>query len=218
MRVSRTIVLVALLLAGCVRQETAVAPEDGATIPATSRPVERVAARWDSDARGAEWTTFVLAALDEVGGPLVAGTPTDMHWYCPKYPTAGRAERAAAWTGLISMLALFESGFKPETSYREDFKDRNGNYVISRGLLQLSIESANGYGCGIHDANELHDPRTNLTCGVRILTRLVDRAGVVATAQAPWRGAAAYWSPFRRADRKAAMRDWLGRQSYCRLG
>jgi len=70
----------------------------------------------------------------------------------------------------LSIMAKYESGFKPETKYTESFKDAKGQLIISRGLFQLSIESANqsAYKCGIKQAEELHDPFVNITCMVKI--------------------------------------------------
>lgn len=77
----------------------------------------------------------------------------------------------------ISIMAKFESSFKPETSYKESFKDAKGNYVISRGLLQLSIESANqkAYSCGIKTADELHNPKININCAVKIAAYWINK-------------------------------------------
>ena len=52
---------------------------------------------------------------------------------------------------LMVEMARYESGFKPEATYKENFKDSQGRFIISRGLYQLSVESANqkAYGCGV---------------------------------------------------------------------
>jgi hypothetical protein len=95
-------------------------------------------------------------------------------------------------------MTEFESGHRPATSFQEAFNDAQGNNVISRGLLQLSIESANAYGCGFANAMEIHDPKKNLSCGIRILNRWVGTdqrlAGRINT---KWLGGARYWSVLR---------------------
>lgn len=70
----------------------------------------------------------------------------------------------------LSIIAKRESGFNPKARYEESFKDRNGNPVISRGLFQLSIESANqrAYLCNIQNHRELYDAKINITCAVKI--------------------------------------------------
>ena len=102
--------------------------------------------------------------------------------------------------GLLSIVARPESNFKPETTFTESFADSKGKKVVSRGLLQISIESANQkkYGCGIQKAEDLHDPAVNLTCGVKILDAWVQTDGVIASyGQHPPRGGGRYWSTLR---------------------
>lgn len=79
----------------------------------------------------------------------------------------------------LAKMAQFESSFKPETSYKESFKDSKGKNVISRGLLQLSIESANQspYQCNIKKEQDLHDPKINLECAVKIAVRWINKDG-----------------------------------------
>ncbi|UFM65256.1 transglycosylase SLT domain-containing protein [Paracoccus sp. MA] len=165
---------------------------------ASASPPITFAADWDGRTEGAQWTAFTRQALATEGKALLAIEPTDVDAYCPAYAKLSGEEREAFWLGLLSAMARFESGFRPATSYEESFNDSNGNPVISRGLLQLSHESANGYRCGIEDAERLHDPRTNLTCGVRIMNRLVSRDSTIGTqVNRRWRGGAAYWSVLR---------------------
>src|SRR5829696_2457230 len=91
-----------------------------------------------------------------------------------------------------------------------------GNWVISRGLLQISKESGNGYGCGIVNEMVLHDPATNIACGVRIMARWIGQDGYIARRQnGKWRGLARYWSPFRKDNHKAQMAAWTRQQPYC---
>lgn len=175
------------------------------------------AARWDSRPAGREWTRLALAGIDENGQGLLATQPADVAAYCPGYAQADAADRRAFWVGLMSALTRFESDFNPDVTFTEpDIIDQQGNKVISRGLLQISQESANGYGCRITDAQQLHDPATNLSCAARIMNRLVTRDGVIGSTSGPWKGMAAYWSPFRHAGRRAEMRQWTSGQSYCR--
>jgi hypothetical protein len=117
----------------------------------------------------------------------------------------------------MSALTRFESNFDPSVEFTEpNIFNAQGNRVISRGLLQISRESANGYGCGIANEQQLHDPATNLACAVRIMNRLVPRDDVIGSTASPWRGMAAYWSPFRRPDRRTDMQQWTSAQTYCR--
>jgi hypothetical protein len=97
-------------------------------------------------------------------------------------------------------MAKFESDFDPKSQYKEKFKDSKGRWVISRGLLQLSEESANGYGCNV-TAQTLHDPKTNLTCGIQILNRWISRDSFFGSSTGPSKnnhvGGARYWAVLR---------------------
>lgn len=174
-------------------------------------------AQWDSRPAGRDWTRFALGGVDSLAQALLATVPSDVGAYCPRYAQANPADRRAFWVGLMSALARFESDFDPSVEFTEpNIFDVQGNRVVSRGLLQISRESANGYGCGITNELQLHDPATNLTCAVRIMNRLVARDGVIASTASPWRGMAAYWRPFRGPDRRAAIQQWTSAQTYCR--
>jgi hypothetical protein len=195
---------------------SAVTPPDAAK--AAALPVEATARWGDQNGRRA-WTQVAWDAVDTLGPKLWAdgAVPTDITTYCPGYARQTADGRKLFWVGLMSSLAKPESGFDPSVQYKEAFNDAQGRPVISRGLLQISRESANGYGCKIGDEQELHDPATNLRCGVRILNRLVSRSNVIAKLESKtWRGAAAYWSPFRKPDRRADVAGWVAGQSYCK--
>jgi hypothetical protein len=95
---------------------------------------------------------------------------------------------------LISIMAKYESNFKPETNYTEGFNDSKGKPVISRGLLQISQESANqrAYNCQIKDAKQLNDTKTNLECAVNIIHfQAVKHNSLMGE---PKKGCSAYWS------------------------
>ena len=199
---------VAATLAGT--QSGAAAPAEATSVAAT--------ARWGSLPPRDTWTVMALAAVDQLGTQLWSPdfVPNDIANYCPAYAQKGVAERKLFWVGLMSSLARFESNYDPAVTFRESFNDAQGRPVISRGLLQISMESANGYGCAISQAAQLHDPQTNLSCGVRILNRQVRRHGVIATRRdGRWLGAASYWSPFRRDDRRSDLARWVAQQPYC---
>jgi len=98
-------------------------------------------------------------------------------------------------------MAKPESNFKPQSFYQEKFKDAKGRRVISRGLLQISHESANQprYSCDIKQPHYLHDPKINLRCGVKIMSKWVKTDGVIS--QPRWstepKGGSRYWSTLR---------------------
>ncbi len=147
---------------------------------------------------GKNWTLHVLQTLDSLGKNILDVVPADAATFCPKYKNFTYEQRKDFWAYLISAMVRYESNFKPETSYQENFKDSSGAYVISRGLLQLSFESSKGYQCGFANAQEIHDPYKNLSCGIRILDRWLDRDGRIAgQVGSTWQGGARYWSVLR---------------------
>lgn len=102
------------------------------------------------------------------------------------------------WEKLFVAMAKFESNFKTNLQYRENFKDRHGNYIISRGLFQLSYESSLGYSCPIQTPEDLHKPFYNINCAVRIMNRWVKSDNCVSCkSSGKWRGGARYWSVLR---------------------
>lgn len=163
---------------------------------------------WAHMPKADEWTALAVAAIDDIGGPMMSTVPSDIDAFCPAYEGLDEAGRKAFWVGLLSGMARFESGFDPSVSFDERAHcptcewalTRDGRNVVSRGLLQLSQESANAYrGCAVPIADEesLHEPALNLRCGVAIINRLVSRDGVISAKQGQWKGGAAYWSVLR---------------------
>lgn len=155
-------------------------------------------AAWAKKNTDGMWTAAAEAAV--ASSQLINASPTDIQAFCPAYLTRSADDKKIFWVGLLSIVARPESNFKPETKYTESFPDAQGNKVISRGLLQISIESANQkkYSCAIKKAEDLHDPGTNLTCGVKILDAWVKTDNVIATyGKGAPRGGGRYWSTLR---------------------
>jgi hypothetical protein len=160
-------------------------------------------AAWAGSNKDGSWTRQAERAVTAAALPRL--TPADIGFFCPRYPALAKQERQKFWVGLLSAMAKPESNFQPQRSYREKFADRRGEPVISRGLLQISIESANQkrYSCAIPYPAKLHDPATNLHCGAKILARWVSTDGVIAhNAKLPAQAAAhlgggRYWSVLR---------------------
>ncbi len=217
-------ILAPFLLISCIEKQTPpidsseIYQPNSSVIYTPSQP-QRLQTFWSHLPDGNKWTYFTQRAIGKYGQGLLSSTPRDVVKYCPRYPDLSRTQRGDFWVHLISKLAYFESSYNPETSYVELFYDNNGNSIVSRGLLQISKESANGsnYRCGINNEKELHDPKTNLECGVRILNKWITTDGVVVAKEGDrWRGAARYWSPFRDSGKKAKIVDALSSLSLCR--
>lgn len=148
----------------------------------------------DWDYKKTNWTDLLVDSLEKHGKEMLTmENPKDFKKYCKGLTKENRKE---FFVMLISSMARYESSHNPKVTYKEIFKDQKGKYVISRGLLQLSKESANGsrYQCGIKDENELHDPKVNLECTVKIMNHWVSTDKVIGTDK---KGGARYWSVLR---------------------
>lgn len=150
-----------------------------------------------ADWKNPEWTDMLVASLEKEGAILLAQDFAGVY-----------GDKKQFFVMLFSSLCRFEGNFNPEATYTEKFPDASGVRVVSRGLFQISIESANGlrYKCGLKKAEELHDPETNIRCAVKIATALIREDGILAGGKPDhWRGMARYWSPFRNPEKKAAI-------------
>jgi hypothetical protein len=202
--------------------------------PSTPSAPTAIVADWDGVADGAAWTQITLSELRGAGQGLLTTEPADIDAFCPSYRTLDTDQRAAFWVALISGMTRFESTFDPKVRFsefdncqtdacRQSMLTADSRKVVSRGLLQLSQESANAYrGCSVPVDREesLHDPALNLHCGVVILTRLVTRDGVISRQDGSWKGGAAYWSVLRpsRNDSLAKIQRFTAATPACRAG
>lgn len=154
---------------------------------------------WSDHRRSDEYTTFTGEHIDNYGQDLLNTVPEDIDLYCPQYRDFSREQRRDFYISFISTVARFENNsFNPSLTFREDFPDSTGNLVVSRGLLQVSLESSRGWGCPLRSANELHDASKNLECGVRILNGLMRRGNRLGSrVGGSWKGGAEYWSVLR---------------------
>jgi hypothetical protein len=161
-------------------------------------------AAWADSNKDGSWTRIAERAV--AASTLPKLHPQDVRFFCPSYAGLSTKERKKFWVGLLSAMAKPESNFQPQRYYQEKFTDRKGKPVISRGLLQISIESANQkrYSCGVPYPAKLHDPATNLQCGTKILARWVSTDGVIAKRSVPrqapsstYYGGGRYWSVLR---------------------
>ena len=147
---------------------------------------------------GASWTAHLYTSIDTLGTSLLNSNPADGATFCPQYANLSTAQRKAFWIYLISAMAKFESNFKPSMTYTESFKNADGEYVVSRGLLQLSVEDGQIYGCGFTSSDAVYDPDLNLDCSVRILNYWMKKdARIAGQVNGSWRGGARYWSTLR---------------------
>jgi len=175
----------------------------GAIRPEPRQPWSSPAMAWDDVEGAGAWTQAALGALRGPAAPLVGMVPADIHAWCPAYPEAGAAQRAAFWAGLVSSLAYYESTHNPQA---------RGNDGPWFGLLQIVPATARFYGCEAGRAADLVDGAANVRCGLRIMATTVLRDGVISQGM---QGIAADWGPFHSTRKREGMRDFVLNQAYC---
>ncbi|MFV8250263.1 hypothetical protein [Bdellovibrio bacteriovorus] len=177
------------------------------------------------------WTEFLLSELEATGKDMLNAKPADRATFCKKYDQLDQQGRKLFYAQFISKLAQFESDYIPSKVYVECSSKpttygksgrffaskgkwcipghaKDGGVAISRGLTQLSLESAQGYKCPLTEPSELHDPKKNLSCAVRIMNRFIPAPRqyegatrghnrIAQKVDGVWKGAAAYWAPLR---------------------
>lgn len=186
------ILILALLLTSCT--------------PKTEAPIEPVAERvqlsWESSHPERQaWSDALIASLAQKITEM--GKAKDIYTFCPKYNLLEPKGKLIVFAELMVGMAKFESGWKPETSYRECRKDKcvygecfnhathgycmvggsqeDGGVITSIGLLQMSLASANRYGCELKESNDLYEPTKNLECAVKILSSRIKSMGSIAS-------------------------------------
>lgn len=97
----------------------------------------------------------------------------DVARFCPKYASLSTFDRVQFWAELVSTMAYFESGWKPDTVFKEPAPLNNE----SIGLLQLSVSDAKNYPfCApIGTRSAIMDPLKNLDCGIRIMAKWIGK-------------------------------------------
>jgi hypothetical protein len=182
--------MLAGLLAGCGRQAAPAAPvvveaapkpeiKPAPATPIDTKRVELGGETWDP-----AWDRIVEEALP--AELLSARVARDVRPFCPRFNAMTEGDRRAFWAYFFQALAGAEAGLKPTTNVRHTepevaVKDSvTKRMVRSEGLLQLTYEDADRYGCDFDweadrklpekdAAKTILQPKNNLTCGVKIL-------------------------------------------------
>jgi len=172
---------------------------------------------WDGKhADASRWTQYTADAIAQYGSAMRTKRPSDVASFCPNYANLDEKGRTQFWVGLVAAIAKYESSYNPNTRYQENFKDSSGTAVVSRGLLQISAESARNYGCSVSSGTALHDAKVNLTCGVRIINHWLAQDGVISAQTSDWRGAARYWAVLRKSSTLGPIRTMTRGLSVCK--
>ena len=180
--------------------DTQGAAATGSSTPTSGTRTDGTTGGSNSSFTSEEIKNYTQQKIKELG--LDKLSPSDKAAFFPNGGTD------AEWMALITAMMKEESGHNPSLTYTESFKDKNGNYVISTGLLQLSQESVRGYAAynpalANITTEDLKNPQTNIDAGLTILKRLVERDGCISCSykdsngNTVYQGGAAYWSVLR---------------------
>lgn len=189
---------------GCAQSDLSANAQD--SLRPKARDNEQVWTRWTHRPGHENWERAAISALKGPARGLVETVPNDIRTWCPAYPEADAPARRAFWVGFLSALAKFES------TYREDAIGGGGRW---HGLTQISPGTARSYGCVAQSGAALRDGGANLSCALRIMSRTVQRDGVVHGRGSKWLGVTADWGPMRSASKRNDIASWTKAMPPC---
>jgi hypothetical protein len=197
---------IALCLAGC--KSTAPTQQRQATptpaikaapaTPIAEKKEELGGKTWDS-----HWDVVIEQSLSpEMLSPMAARA---VRSFCPNFSNEAEADKRAFWAYLFQAMAGAEAGLDPSADVHHTQAVMNKTDTVTKrpirqqGLLQLSYQDAEQYGCDMDWAKDRHlskhDPETsilqpekNLTCGVKIMENQI------ITQKKPLIVRSSYWS------------------------
>jgi hypothetical protein len=141
---------------------------------------------------GTTWDPAWDAIVEQALPPEMLSTeaPRDVRRFCPRFYQMPDVDKRAFWAYFFQALAGAEAGLNPKTRVRHTepevaVRDEvTRRAVRSEGLLQLTYEDQKRYGCDFDwdadkalkpsdPARSILQPKNNLECGVKILTRQI---------------------------------------------
>jgi hypothetical protein len=175
--------------------------------PAPPTPMAKEKARLGDDANWLpQWDAVIEEAIPD--GLLSSNVPRDVKQFCPRFDSLRDVDKRVYWAYFFQALSGAEAGLDPTSNVQHTepevaVKDRVSHRMVrSEGLLQLTYQDAERYGCDFdwendkyldeHDpAKTILQPANNLLCGVKILKfQLVNQ-------RKPLLSKTSYWSPLR---------------------
>jgi hypothetical protein len=171
--------------------------------PAPPTPMaEKKAELGDDETWDPAWDSTVEEALP--GDLLSSKVAKDVKLFCPRFNSLSLADKRAFWAYFFQALAGAEAGLRATANVRHTepevaVVDTVSHHMVrSEGLLQLTYEDADRYGCEFdwdrdkelpeHDPDKtILQPKNNLLCGVKILTnQLIDKRKPLLTKSSYW--------------------------------
>jgi hypothetical protein len=153
-----------------------------------------------------QWDAVLEKAIPE--SLLDPDVTPHVRQFCPRFGSMSDADKRVYWAYFFQALSGAEAGLNPTSSVQHTepevaVKDSVSHRMVrSQGLLQLTYQDAERYGCDFdwnrdkhlaeHDpAKTILQPSNNLLCGVKILEfQIVEQKKPLITRTS-------YWSPLR---------------------
>ena len=184
-----TVAAAVLFATGCRQpKKPSPPPPVPKTKPAPATPIDTKRAEIGGPIWNPAWDNIVEEALPP--SMLSWRVPRDVRHFCPGFYSMKEVDKRAFWAYFFQALAGAEAGLKPRASVRHTepevaVTDKvTGRAVRSQGLLQLTYEDADRYGCDFDwdadrklkpdsAAKTILQPKNNLECGVKILAHQI---------------------------------------------
>jgi hypothetical protein len=174
------------------------------TKPAPATPIDVKKSELGKKVWDPTWDAIVEKAV-----PPAMLSPMGTHdvaRFCPRFSSMSETDKRAFWAYFFQALAGAEAGLNPTARIRHTEPEVakidkvTGAAIRSEGLLQLSYQDGELYGCDFDwkadrklppnsPARTILQPKNNLECGVKILSnQLIDKHRPLLTRTS-------YWSP-----------------------
>ena len=169
-----------------------------ATTAAPATPIDAKKAELGGKTWDPQWDQTIEQAIPQA--MLSSRVPRDVRRFCPRFYTMSDTDKRAFWAYFFQALAGAEAGLNPTSRVRHTEPEVvkidgvTKREVRSEGLLQLTYEDQQRYGCDFdwdkdkhldaHDpARTILQPKNNLECGVKILFKqiIVDHKPVLSS-------------------------------------
>jgi hypothetical protein len=175
--------------------------------PAPSTPMAEEKARLGDNATWRwQWDAVIEKAIPD--GLISSNVPGDVKFFCPRFNSMREVDKRVYWAYFFQALAGAEAGLDATSNVRHEepevaVKDSVSHRIVrSEGLLQLTYQDADRYGCQFdwekdrnldehNPSKTILQPANNLLCGVKILEfQLIQQ-------KKPLLSKTSYWSPLR---------------------
>lgn len=198
---------IVLTLGGCAQHSTPkhTQPKPVAVQQAPPTPIETKRIELGGPSWNPGWDTFIERTLPPA--MLSHRVPGDVRHFCPRFFEMSVTDKRAYWAYFFQALAAAEAGLNAKTNVLHPGPqlgiDRvTGRPIRCEGLLQLTYEDAQRYGCNFNwkvdrrlsltdPRRTILQPKNNLACGIRILDAQIVKQ------RKPLFARSSYWSTLR---------------------